>query len=240
MSRSNQINIKNPSNRWYEWAGKKGQLKYYDKENEKEVYIDLPFHFLVLDELHTITGFDRRENTGYRANEVRDVRNDILVVRNNSGHIVREGVYSEVKTISAVKYAKSIYIAYYEGKELQIGNIKASGAFSSQWIEFTKMNDVYKTAVSIPQADFVEGEIDYYEPVFVTKKVSDETENKALELDKELQEYLSHYLKQPVAESTPQKNEFEEEKVVAVGASEQQNPNEWSGRNEVGDESIPF
>lgn len=83
MSRSNPTDgIKNPATRWFEWAGgDEGGIKHYDKEAKADVKVALPFTFLLLDELSTVKGWHEPSESGIYANEVRDTRQDALVVR---------------------------------------------------------------------------------------------------------------------------------------------------------------
>lgn len=197
MSRSNkQEGSQNPAKMWFEWSGATGQIKYFDKNKNENLFLPLPFNFLVLDQLSTLTGYHDEKQSGIWANEVRNVRIEPFIVRTKEG-IYGKGTYDMVKNLKGVRYTKSIYIAYYdENKELQIGNLKAVGSSLSAWIEFTKGKDVYENAVSITKAvQAKKGATKYFVPVFEVKSpVSEETNALALELDKELQAYLTDYL----------------------------------------------
>lgn len=207
MSRSNiEEQIKNPATVFMEWSGSKGCLKYWDKEaGEKgeEIMVKLPFSFIVLDKLSTISGFSDADKSGYWSNEVRDTRTDILTVRTKKG-VVAEGLYSTFAPIKAAGacYAQSLYIAYYnKDKELIIGNLKLSGSAIGPWIDFTDNNDIYKIAVTISGAEpKKKGNTNYFEPVFTPKEITPETNEKAIELDKILQEYLTAYFKRGKAQ----------------------------------------
>jgi len=62
MSRSNpHEKLVNPSGKFYEWSGDKGQFFYFDKnkgDKGEKVFMKMPFNFLVLDTLSTCKGFD--------------------------------------------------------------------------------------------------------------------------------------------------------------------------------------
>ena len=196
MSRSAQASNPNPCTKWFEWAGSTGNLGYYDKERGEKVAVKLPFTFLVLDQLATVTGWSDDAQSGIWSNEVRNTRTDVLTVRTKGG-IAAEGLYEEVKNVTGARYAKSIYIAYYdENKELQLGNIKASGACLSAWIEYCKGKDVYKGAVTLEGGvQAKKGRTTYFVPQFTAKaEVSDATDDKAKQLDRALQAYLAKYL----------------------------------------------
>ena len=193
MSRSNPT-AKSPVARYFTWKGADGEVVYYDKEKGKNIVVELPFTFLVLDELSTIGGFHKPSNSGFRSNEVRDMREETLFVRNRNGVIAKglyEGIKDEIKAKGA-KYAKSIYIAFKDDtKELVIGNIQVSGAALTAWIEFSKKFNVEKVAVVIADKKAEKnGSNDYFTPVFAGQDTSEATEKESQALDRELQNYL--------------------------------------------------
>lgn len=195
MSRS-QPTTTNPSTRFLSWAGGKGELIHWDKEESKEVIEKLPFTFMVLDELTTITGYSDEDQSGFWSNEVRSTNNDELTVRTSKG--IREtGSYKDIKDSlksKGAKYAKSVYIAYKDGEHLSIGNFKVYGAALTAWIEFSKKANVYNTAVVLKgKTEEKKGTTTYYVPVFETTSITDETNKEAIALDVELQKYLTNY-----------------------------------------------
>lgn len=206
MSRSNANTTENPSKRWFKWSGSHGTLEYWDKDKQENVTVKTPFTFLVLDQLSTITGWSDDAQSGIWSNEVRDLRNEALTVRTKQG-IMGKGPYDQVKNLKGARFTKSIYIAYYDDdKNLQIGNLKATGACLSAWIEFTKGRNVLKGAVTLADKHQAKkGATKYFIPVFEGKdEISEETNDKAIALDKILQDYLKGYLTKTIVE-----NEFE-------------------------------
>ena len=222
MSRSNPTEgIKNPSTRWFEWAGGDdgGFLRWYDKEAGKQMKVDLPFTFLLLDELSTIKGWHDPSESGIYSNEVRDTRQDVLVVRAFKGGELASGVYKAIADRVKAQgghYCSSLYIAYKDGEELRIGNISLKGATAGAWMEFKKSAPLKKDANGKSQrAYFVDavtigaydqlkkGATVYRVPKFSLKPVSEETNLQAIALDADLQAFLSDYLKRPKAEAAP-------------------------------------
>ena len=198
MSRSNPT-AKNPATCFMRWRGGEdggGRVTYYDKETQEEVEVKLPFSFIVLDELTTLTGFNDNIKQGYWSNEVRK-SDDTLVLRNKNG-IVDRGTYQEIKAKnhSGMKFAQSVCIAFKDDSgELVIGNIKLFGAAFSAWIDFKKKFDVMKCAVLLSGAKAAKkGTTDYFIPIFEGQQVSAETDSAAGELDKVVQSYLGTYL----------------------------------------------
>lgn len=215
MSRSNNTEIKNPSKYYFEWVGSKGHLRYWDKSvGDKGANIDvpLPFNFLVLDRLACISGFSEADNSGYYSNEIRDTRTDMLTVKTKKG-VVDHGLYKSLKCLAkGAQYCQSIYIAFKDGGEYVIANLRLSGSAIGPWIDILKGRDIYKYGVSITEAlPKVKGATHYFEPVFkLSENITPETEAKAVELDKVLQEYLSAYFKNNNAGRAESKQEIVE------------------------------
>lgn len=196
MSRSKPNRAENPAVRFFEWKAQKGVLQYYDKANKENVEVPIPFKFLVLDQLHTVKGGTKVQGSyvGFYSNEVRDIKRETITLRSKNG-IEAEGTYQEVKAHRGAKYTKSIYIAFDNGGELEIGNIQAIGSANSAWIEFSNSGVNLNTcAVTIKDRKKIEGEqSDYYEPVFEASECPQKLNELAWKLDGKLQEYLSDY-----------------------------------------------
>ncbi len=195
MSRSNPTST-NPAKRFFRWSGSEGQLSYYDKDKKKDVKIDLPFSFLVLDQLATITGFCEQDSSSYWSNEVRSVAKEEFIVRTSKG-AKQTGLYSALTDVRSkgAKYAKSIYVAYKEGDDYVIGNIKASGAALTAWIELSGKCIVTNGRIVLKGSEeATKGATKYQIPVFEWDHSTPEEDSLAVELDKELQIYLNQYL----------------------------------------------
>jgi len=244
MSRSNPTSeSKNPSARWFEWAGADdaGHVKYYDKEEEKSVKVDLPFTFLVLDELATIKGFNDDANAGLYSNEVKDTRNQPMTVSIFGKGEVASGLYADIKDkvkSKGGKFASSVYIAAKIDGELKIANITFVGSSVSQWMDFKKAHGkaIYDNAVVIQAyEDRKKGRTDYRAPLFSLKDCSQETQDQAVALDKELQEFLqSYFVKNITAQSKPSPEGY----VANVGQPE--NKADASFSTYPSDDEIPF
>lgn len=220
MSRSNPIDgARNPSTRWFEWAGGAdgGYIRWYNKDTEKQEKVEGVFTFLLLDELATVKGWHEPSESGIFANEVRDTRQDALVVRSFKGGELVSGIYTQIRDrIIALggHYSASLYIAYKDGDDLKIGNLQLKGAASSAWMEFKRAAGTKKDANGKSvRAYFVDAiQITGYEqakkggtiyriPQFALKAVSAETNQQAVALDAELQAFLAEYFKRPKAEA---------------------------------------
>lgn len=238
MSRSNPSEGNpNPSRRWFEWAGGSdgGFVRYYDKESGKTVAVDLPFTFILLDELAAVKGWHDGSDSGIFSNEVRDTKQDVMIVRAFKGGELASGQYSSIRDrVQAMggHFVSSNYIAFKDGDSLQIGNLAFKGAALSAWMEFKKackskqvdgkmVRSYYTDAVTI--TGFNEGQkgrVVYRTPVFQLKPLSPESNAQAVALDQELQAYLSDYLKRPKAEQAQKATQTHDAYADSVAAEQ--------------------
>lgn len=203
MSRSNPTPT-NPATRYFKWKGSTGELTYWDKTEEKEYVIKLPFEFLVLDELSTIAGYCEPDNSSYWANEVRSLASQELNVRTSSGS-KEVGLYKDLQVRSkGAKFASSIYITYKENDEWVIGNLKATGAAVGAWFDFKKGHNPQNGKVVLTgSTEAKKGATKYFVPTFEYQSASSDENEIAVDLDKELQVYLSQYLAPRIVDDAP-------------------------------------
>lgn len=206
MSRSNPTTeSQHPCQRWHEWQGEQGTLRYYDKKTEQNVTVDDGFTFLLLDQLATVKGWHDASDSGIFSNEVRDTKSETLVVKAfKANAILAEGFYANIKDrIAALggSYVANCYIAFKnEGGELAIGSVQFKGAALNAWVDFQKENkkDLFKKAIQIKGFnEGKKGRITFRTPVFHLKEITPETNDSATELDRKLQSYLEAYFKKP-------------------------------------------
>jgi hypothetical protein len=204
MSRS-QPRLTSPVTRVFEWGGAAGELTFYNREANERQIVQLPFHFLVLDQLASIGGFSERANQRIWSNEVRpeQLKTSPFVVR-TKGEILHEGLYKDFSSKEA-NYVASIYIAYYnDNGELAIGKIAAAGSARGAWFDFRKtIPNVEDGKVSITgKGELVVKNkmVQWYPPAFAWSHSSKEEDEIALRLDRTLQQYLETYFKASRAE----------------------------------------
>lgn len=203
MSRSNPSdNAPNPSTRWFEWTGGNngGFVRHYDKEAKANHNNPLPFTFIVLDELAKVSGWHEPSESGIYSNEVRDTRQEVMLVRSFKGGELANGLYASIRDrVGNVGgyFQASIYVAYKEGDALRLGNLAFAGAALQSWMEFKRAHraDIYKGAVTITgYTEGKKGSVVYRVPIFAMKALGDASNAQAIEFDKELQAYLKTYL----------------------------------------------
>lgn len=209
----------NPAQHFFQWAGSTGKLQWYDKEKKVNVETRLPFEFIVLDQLATITGYNKTTESGFWSNEVRSTKKDELYVRTKAGPF-EAGLYENLTQTAkrGGKFAASIYIAHKIGDEWVIGNIKAHGSALSAWIEFTKANRGATTSskISMSRGEVQEAPTgEFYPPVFTAEPWEEDEYKAALELDKQLQIYLSQYLAAPKFDDDTVSNSLSAETPIA-------------------------
>jgi hypothetical protein len=199
----------NPSTRWFEWNGEQGTINYYDKEAKQNVGVALPFTFILLDELAGVRGWHDASASGIYSNEVKDTRQDALIVKAFKGGTLVEGIYRDIKDrVNSLggSFTTNCYLAFKnEHSELHIGALRFKGAALAGWMEFRKQHrsEFYNKAVKID--GFTEGKkgrIVYRIPKFAMSEISPETIAQAVELDKALQEFLKGYLSRNKKEQT--------------------------------------
>lgn len=240
MSRSNphENGSPNPAVRWFEWTGEKGLVRYYDKDAKQNVEVGSDFTFLLLDELGCVRGWHDPSDSGIYSNEVKDTRQDVLVVKSFKGGTLAEGLYKDIKdrvNTAGGHFNANCYIAFKNGQdELQIGSLRFKGAALGAWMDFRKehRSELYKGAVSITgYTEGKKGRVVFRVPVFSVVKVSQETDQIAQGLDAELQEYLSAYL---------QKNKRDQVESVARHVSDEEVAGSYGGDVELPDRMAPI
>jgi hypothetical protein len=200
MSRSNPTdNAPHPCARWIEWDGSNGEFRYYDKDQKANVGMGDALTFILLDQLATIKGWHDASDSSIFSNEIRDINQDVLVVKSFKGGTLAEGAYKQIRDriiAHGGHFTSNLYAAIKIGEGLGIVSIQFKGAALSSWMEFSKKNraDLYKKAIRCKGFDEgKKGKIIFRTPIFGLADVSPETDAKAIECDKELQEFLKNY-----------------------------------------------
>jgi len=204
VSRSNphENGTPNPATRWFEWNGELGTVRYYDKETKASVDVGVDFTFILLDELGCVKGWNEASKSGIYSNEVRDTRQDVLIVKAFKGGTLAEGLYKDIKehvTSKSVggQFVANCYCAYKNGGGLALGSIQFKGASLGAWMEFRKAHRAELLTKAVRITGFTEGKkgrIVFRVPVFSIQELSEASNTKALALDMTLQEYLKAYL----------------------------------------------
>lgn len=223
MSRSTNDYQESPVAATFQWGGADGTMSYWDPqagEKGERINAGLPFRFMLLDSLASIRGYNSSLKSGVWSNHVKDIKNDVLLVRNSKG-VVATGTYADIKDKATSqteggKYCQVLYIAYRDTDgEYKIGVIEVKGSALSggeykdasgekikvpAWIDFRNLNKkaIFQEAIEIdvfPEV-CVNGATKFRVPAYSIVDATDEEKAVALKLDTELQEYLREYLAQ--------------------------------------------
>ena len=195
MSISNP-KAENPCKKFIDYKGDKGQFFFYDKEKEIQIEIPIPIYFIVLDELSTISGYNKKTDCGIYSNEVHRTTNEILRVKTFKGGEQIIGLYNDIKdSIKALggKYTKSVYaLLIHEDKSTELVNFKFRGSSFSGWLE--KKFNTDKSIVGITELiEETNGNTIYQVPLFKSFKMTPELRDEAILADTVLQAYLEEY-----------------------------------------------
>ena len=202
MSRSNPSQgTPNPANRFFRWNGEKGCVVWRDKEKKQEVDLPPGFKFLYLDETSAVRGWHDPSDSGIFSNEVRDLRSDVLLVRCKAG-VLANGLYAQIKDKAkgaGGRFVSRCYIGYKgDGGDLEIGCLDLKGGALGEWMKFRKdhRKDLVEKAVKITgYKEGKKGKVVFRVPVFAVMDATPESNQQAVDLDKELQEWLTDYFK---------------------------------------------
>lgn len=188
----------NPAGKFFEWKSNEKTFVYFDKETKTNVTVPLPFKFLVLDELHTIKGWNDATESGIYANEVKFISRDEMVVKPFKGNEIARGLYKDIKEKAKAAgghYVKSIYIMLEDGS---IANLQLKGAACQAWGDFTskgkqRLLDEWVSVVGFDEAK--KGSVKYTTPIFGYLASLDGAEaDLADEAFNTLEAYLKTYL----------------------------------------------
>jgi hypothetical protein len=202
MSRSNPHESgQNPAVRWFEWNGERGTVCYYDRDAKQRVDVGGEFAFILLDQLGSVRGWHEPSQSGIYSNEVRDTRQDVLVVKSFKGGPLVEGIYRDIKDRAHAvggAFVTNCYIAFkHQGEDLAIGSLKFKGSALGAWMEFAQAHRqaLYEQAIAITgYTEGKKGRVVYRVPTLAIKPLAVETQRIAVGLDVELQTYLKAYL----------------------------------------------
>jgi hypothetical protein len=188
--------LQNPCKKFIDYSGDTGLFSYYNKETKKDVEVQMPLYFIVLDELFTISGFHEPSKSWLYSNEVSSIKETLKVKCWGKGNVNIIGLYNDIKdSVKAVggKYTKSVYaILINSDRSVELVNFKFHGSALNGWID--KKFNVNNFITSVAETTWEKkGATKYQKPVFVPVKLDHELYQKAVEMDKMLQDYLKEY-----------------------------------------------
>jgi len=170
--------------------------KRYSEDNKgQNVQIDISGGIVLEGDLHTVTGYDKRNGFCW-SNEVRDVEDELIVRYHGQKRPVATGNWKTVKDEMGdkAKFTKSIYL-YLDG---EIVNVHLSGGCLNSWFNDIQANrhlmgTNYIRVKSIESGK--QGKVEFTFPIFEFGEPIPKSElNAAIGADEEiLQPYLDKY-----------------------------------------------
>ena len=222
MSTSNRRNAfvtptSNPATKFIDWKSNDKCFEYYDKEAQEKIKVNLPFKFLVLDEMHTIKGWNDATSSGIFSNEVKFISKEIMTVKPFKGNEIAKGMYKDIKekiVAAGGHYVKSIYIMLEDGS---IANIQLKGSAVQSWGEFTqktrsRLADEWVTVKTAKEGK--KGSVKFHVPVFeFDHSLSEAEANLADDAFDVLEAYFKTYLvkAEPIAEVATVETDIDED-----------------------------
>jgi len=188
----------NPATKFIEWKSNDKCFSYYDKEAQENKKIELPFKFLVLDELHTIKGWNDASSSNIFSNEVKFISKEVMTVKPFKGNEIAKGLYKDIKEkiiAAGGHYTKSVYIMLEDGS---LANIQLKGSAVQKWGDFTQKtrNRLPDEWVQVATAlEGKKGAVKFWTPEFTfLQSLNADEANLADEAFNTLETYLKAYL----------------------------------------------
>lgn len=160
----------NPAEKFIEWKSDHQKFAYWNKEKEANVFIELPFKFLALKQLHTVTGYNPKFGSGIYSNEVEYLSTQELTVKYfKDKELIAKGLWNDIKSeVDNHKggYALSLYVMLEDGT---IACLKLKGASVGQWYEFTKKSKsrLYDEWINVKgYGEGQQGNVQYTFPIY--------------------------------------------------------------------------
>jgi len=173
VSRSNEFKTvsDNPCKKFLEWKSNDKSFAYYDKDEKKNVLVELPMKFLTLFEFHGVKGWNDASESGIYSNEVKFIGKEELEVKAFKGGTIAKGYYKDIKNKiqdAGGHYCKVLYVMLEAGEFVSIvlkgSAVKEWGDFtqksraklSDEWVYIGGAKDMKKGAVkySVPTFEF--------------------------------------------------------------------------------------
>ena len=205
----------NPATKFLSWKSNDKQFSYYDKETKENVLVPLPLKFLVLDEMHSISGWNDATQSGIYSNEVKFISKETMTVKPFKGNEIAKGLYKDIKEkvkSAGGHYVKSIYIMLEDGT---LANLQLKGSAVQKWGEFTakgKQRLVDEWVVVDKAVDGKKGAVKFTTPDFrFLQSITDAESELADECFNTLEAYMSTYLSKAEPIAIGEEEEMEEE-----------------------------
>lgn len=112
MARQDEFQAQSPVQLYYDWRSDENSFCYYDKEADSRVAAGIPFKFLVLKQMVSVTGVHPSTKVGIYSNQVKYTTKEELTVRYQDGTDLAKGYWKDIKDLvkqNGGHYTKIIY-----------------------------------------------------------------------------------------------------------------------------------
>lgn len=154
--------LPNPSQYYLEWNSEQKAFCYWDKEAEERKPMKLPFRFLALKFMKSVTGYDNDRKKGIFSNEVANTGTELLRVqyreKNDPGRFaspLATGLYSQIKDTVKERGGKFTSVIYAMSPRGVVVNIQLTGSqvhsfgsiekqgnrWKKEWIEVSRFEE---------------------------------------------------------------------------------------------------
>lgn len=220
MSRVNRMatGTQNPATKFFQWKSQHQKFAYYDKEQSKNIFVEMPFKFLAISRYKTVKGWNQKREGSLIANEVRNLKDELIVnfyPKQGEKQEICRGSWADIKAEVDNwdgRYTESVYVMLENG---DIANIQLNGASLSTWFDFQKnKTDMFfdNWVVVNGFKEGKQGAVTYTFPVFEWGNSLDETSQKLAEsADEKIAKYEEGYFgkKEDVQENFRERSEVD-------------------------------
>lgn len=223
MSRTKRVErFTSPVEFKLEWVGHEegGYFKVWDRENKKEIKVELPLRFAYLDCTKAVGGFIESVGRSPYSNEVRYTNSqpfDVRYSKNGKQIPLAKGLWADIKNDigKGSKFVNVIYAVLLSDIDVipfgAVVKIPFMGSCNSQWIDLG-LEDGESFAVTEFE-DRKKGRTNYRAPILERIELTDNEGELADEADDVLQKYLNSTIGKDVEEheeDTSEEDAYEE------------------------------
>lgn len=205
-------NYEKTADKTYKWRSSEQNFVSWDSEAQEQIFMDKDVKLIPLTATSCVTGSreqdhgkaNQRWNSIY-SNEFTDFKNDYVKVRefdrlDNTKTVLCEGVYSPtIKEFIADKTWAKFTTNVYCLLNGEVVKLQLSGASITAWIEFTnkckssKVNLYDHKYITVKgYAERKNGAVNYTAPIFDYGDITDEEDEHATEVARELETKIEH------------------------------------------------
>jgi hypothetical protein len=204
----------NPTQFKLEWVGHDGGgfFTVWDREEKKEIKVDLPLRFAYLDTRKSVAGYYESVKRSFFSNEIKPFSKeefDVRYFKDGNAHPVAKGTWTDIKGEiggKGGKYCNNVYATLLTSTNEEVPGgslvkLPFVGAAGSEWIDLD-IKDGEAFAITAFE-DRKKGRTDYRAPLMEKIEITEDEGVEADEHDKDLQAFFDASKAPKVAEEAP-------------------------------------